>query len=96
MKTFRPRDFADHGAIPTMTNILRVRGIVFHHRQGTVYTRVRLPVGLSEVRNHIRRQRVASCVASSAPEQAQQSRAVTKLNGLKTTTMGNINQIPKL
>jgi hypothetical protein len=78
-----------------MTNILRVRGIVFHHRQGTVYTRVRLPVGLSEVRNQIRWQRVASCVASSAPKQAQESRAVTKLNGLKTNTMGNINQIPK-
>jgi len=38
---------------------------------------------------------VANCVASSAPEQAQKSRAVTKLNGLKTNTMGNINQIPK-
>jgi hypothetical protein len=32
--------------------------------------------------------RVANCVASSAPEQAQKSRAVTKLNGLKTNTMG--------
>ena len=39
--------------------------------------------------------RVANYVASSAPEQAQKSRAVTKLNGLKTNTMGNINQIPK-
>jgi len=38
---------------------------------------------------------VANCVASSAPEQAQKSRAVTKLNGLKTNTMLNINQIPK-
>jgi hypothetical protein len=39
--------------------------------------------------------RVANFVASSAPERAQKSRAVSKLNGLKTNTLGNINQIPK-
>jgi hypothetical protein len=38
---------------------------------------------------------VANCVANSAPDQAQKCRAVTKLNGLKTNTLGNINQIPK-
>jgi hypothetical protein len=32
---------------------------------------------------------------NSASDQAQKSRAVTKLNGLKTNMLGNINQIPK-
>ncbi len=37
--------------------------------------------------------RVANYVASSAPEQAQKSREVTKLKGLNTNKLGNINSI---
>jgi hypothetical protein len=35
----------------------------------------------------------AICVVSSAPDQAQKSREVTKLKGLKTNRMGNFNPI---
>jgi hypothetical protein len=39
---------------------------------------------------------VANCVANSAPKPSPEEQgAVTKLNGLKTNTMGNIDQIPK-
>jgi hypothetical protein len=38
-------------------------------------------------------QLVANCVASSAPDQAQKSREVTKLKGLKINTLRNIKQI---
>jgi hypothetical protein len=39
------------------------------------------------------RKSVASCVSSSVPDQARKHRAVTKLRGLETNRLGNINSI---